>query len=395
VSVALPMDCVERFPNLGRITAMFDIPGHLVSCTAIKTGHINDTFAVTHEHHLELRSYLLQRINEHVFRDVDALMSNIARVTKHVRAKLAARQAADIDRRALVLVPSRSGQDYVRDQAGRAWRVYQFIGGAHTHETLGRLEDAFETARAFGRFQCELEDLDGARLHETIPDFHNTPKRFQALLDAVEADRCNRVTGVARELSFVLERTTLARRLVELQASGDLPERVTHNDTKVNNVLLDDATGEGLCVVDLDTVMPGLSLYDFGDLVRSAVSPAAEDEVDLTRVTVDVSRFKALTLGYLAGLGGALLPLERANLIGAGMLLTYECGVRFLTDHLEGDVYFRTHRPEQNRDRARAQLALVGALEQHEGPLQRWVESLDAEAFSSREVAVRLCRERS
>ncbi|HQR67479.1 MAG TPA: phosphotransferase, partial [Thermoanaerobaculia bacterium] len=224
-----------------------------------------------------------------------------------------------------------------------------------------------------------LSDLPPPRLDETIPHFHDTPRRLARVREVVAADPRNRAAGVAREIAFVERRDSLAGSLASLAAAGLLAERVTHNDTKLNNVLLDDATGEGICVIDLDTVMPGLLLHDFGDMVRTAANPVAEDERDAARVVASVPMFEALVRGYLEAMAGALSSLERERLVVAGKLLTYECGMRFLTDHLEGDVYFRVHRDGHNLDRARTQFALVASLEAQEGALSRLVERVAGE----------------
>ena len=360
-------------PGLAAVARAFALPGEAASFEPYGSGHINDTWAVTLRGGTAPR-VLLQRINTSVFRDPEGLMANIARVTRHLAGKSAGRP--DAARRTLTLIPTVGGAAFHRDAAGRVFRAYDFIDGARSRDVLTSPRQAYEAAKAFGGFQRLLMDLPPPRLVETIPHFHDTPRRLSRFREVVAADPRNRAREAADEIAFVLSREELAGSLASLLASGVLAERVTHNDTKLNNVLLDDATGEGLCVIDLDTVMPGLLLHDFGDMVRTAANPVAEDERDLSKVVANIPMFEALAKGYLEAMGGGLLPVERERLVLSGRLLTYEVGMRFLTDHLEGDVYFRIHREGHNLDRARAQFALVRSLEAHEERLERVVERL-------------------
>lgn len=345
------------------VAGAFPLLGRFVSAEPYGSGHINDTFCVTFDQAGIRVRYIFQRINDRIFRNVPELMENIARVTAHAGER-AAQQGADASRRALTLVPTRDGQAYHRDESGGWWRCYLFIEGARTHDIIENPRQAREAARAFGQFQELLVDLPGGRLHETIPDFHNTRRRFENLRRAVDADTAGRAAEVAAEIAFAFERESMVDRLLALQARGEIPERVTHNDTKLNNVMIDEATQVGLCVIDLDTVMPGLALYDFGDMVRSATNSAAEDEQDLSKVRARESIFEALVEGYLSAAGGFLNSAEIAHLAFSGRLITFEVGIRFLTDHLEGDVYFKTKRPGHNLDRARNQFALLRSLEE-------------------------------
>ena len=347
----------------------FDIPGVFARAAPHGGGHINDTFAVSYLVGGLEAKYIAQRLNGKIFGDPVGVMENIAHVIGHLRGKAVERGQTDIDRRFLTLVKALDGRDYAFDGDGGLWRCYVLIGGARTWDILKSPRQAYEVAKAFGAFQRDLMDYEGPRLFETIPMFHHTPRRFAALEGAIQADTKNRAASAKAEIDFALSGKGLADRLVSLQEGGSLPERITHNDTKINNVLLDDATGEGVCVLDLDTVMPGLSLYDFGDLVRSATNPVAEDERDVSKVVVQAPIFGALAGGYLEGLAGALLPIERENLVTAGMLLAFECGIRFLTDFLQGDVYFKTARPGHNLDRCRTQFALLRSLEEREEAL--------------------------
>ena len=362
---------------LRSVAAAFRLGGTYCGGAPYGNGHINDTFAVTFEQGGVSTRYILQRINEHVFRDVDAVMANVARVTAHAGRRALAAGVTDPQRRVLTLIPTRGGENLLRDASG-AWRCYVFIADATSHDVIRGPEMAREAARAFGEFQRMLGDLPGERLRETIPDFHHTRRRFDALMRAAAEDRRGRAAGVATELAFVREREPMVDLLLDLHARGELPERVTHNDTKLNNVLIDDRTGAGLCVIDLDTVMPGLALYDFGDLVRSATNAAPEDERDLARVRTRPEIFEALVEGYLAGTGGLLNEAEIGQLAFAGRLITLEIGMRFLTDHLEGDAYFRIHREGHNLDRARSQFALVRSLEEQREAMEAVVRRLVA-----------------
>lgn len=356
----------------------FALPGRFVEGGRYGSGHINDTFAVRYDAGGSAVRYIHQRINERVFRDVPALMENIGRVTRHVRARLDADGVRD-PRAALTLLPARDGRTFHRDSEGRYWRTYVFIEGARTYDVIERTQQAYEAARAFGRFQALLADLPPPRLHETIPDFHNTPKRYAVFDAALRADSCGRAAQCRREIDLALGWRADAGRLVGMLERGELRERVTHNDTKLNNVMLDDVTQEGICVIDLDTVMPGLSLYDFGDMVRTATNAAAEDERDVSRVRCRPDMFEALVRGYLATARGFLSQAEIGELAFAGRLLTIECGVRFLTDHLQGDTYFKIKREGHNLDRCRTQFALVADMIRRGNELESIVAAIGKE----------------
>ncbi len=361
--------------DLRKASSGFVIPGDFVGGIPYGTGHINDTFQLTFDQAGTPLHYTLQRLNTNIFRDPDGLMENVQRVTSHAHANLRAAGAPDASRRALRLLPTRDGGVLHRDDEGNAWRCYYFIEKCSTYDIVDSPRKAFEAARAFGRFLGLLADMPGKRLNETIPDFHHTPKRYAALHEAIAKDIKGRAAGVRAEIDYALSLESEAGRLVSLMQSGDLPERATHNDTKINNVLLDDATGEGICVIDLDTLMPGSSLYDFGDMVRSATLNIAEDSTDYRQATCRRDIFEALARGFLEAGGDFLNATERANMTFGGMLMTLECGVRFLTDYLSGDVYFKIRRPEHNLDRCRTQFGLVRSiLEQHD-ELQGFVEA--------------------
>jgi aminoglycoside phosphotransferase (APT) family kinase protein len=299
-------------------------------------------------------------------------MENVDRVTRHALAALVSAGHPQAHRRTLTCIPSLEGMPYARDPAGNFWRVYPFIEAARAHDEVESCEQAWQVARAFGEFQKLAATLGGARLHETIPDFHHTPKRLAALEAAIASDAAGRAREVAAEIDFARARSADCSRIVDLISSGDIPERVAHNDTKLNNVLLDEATGQGICVIDLDTTMPGSVLYDFGDMVRSAIPSSREDDPDPARVSVRLDRFEALLRGYLAS-SDFLNPLEIDHLAFSGKLITLETGIRFLTDYLQGDTYFKIHHPHHNLDRCRNQFAFVRALEREMEAMERIV----------------------
>ena len=356
--------------TLFAIARNFLTAGDILAVVPHGSGHVHDTYRATLS---DGTAIILQRINDRVFRDVPRLMENIARVTNHLRAKL-----GDPSREALRLVPTRSGHSFWRDGNGHAWRAFRFIDGARTYQTCTRPELAREAARVAGRFQNLLADLPAPRLHETIPHFHDTPHRLRLLEKAIDADVAKRGSDTSAEIDFVLARRNLAPVITELLRDGRIPERVTHNDTKLNNVLFDTETDRGLCLVDLDTCMPGSALYDFGDMVRTMTTEAAEDEQDLSKVEMDINRFEALTRGYLETTRSFLTDTERDHLAMAGRLLTFTIGIRFLTDYLSGDVYFKTHRPAQNVDRCRTQFKLVESMERQAKRMQDVVNAHSA-----------------
>ncbi len=357
-------------PDLREIGKHFEIPGDFLEAVPLGAGHINDTFLASYNFEGAAFRYTQQRINTNIFDDTDAVMENIARVTEHLAARLEAAGVADIGRRAVAVVPATDGTPCYHDPGGNCWRTYRFIEGARTSETIASKAEAYAAAKMFGEFQKLLADLPPPRLHETIPDFHNTPKRYHALVAAIEADTCNRATAAREEIEFALNNCASAGLLLDAHARGDITERITHNDTKINNILFDEETNEALCVIDLDTVMPGLGLYDFGDLVRTSTSPAAEDEQDLTKVNMQLPLFDALVHGYLDATAEVLTEVEEDLLPDSGRPITLETGIRFLTDHLAGDAYFKTHRPNHNLDRCRTQFALIRSMDEQWGEME-------------------------
>jgi hypothetical protein len=356
--------------NLRAIALHFEIPGEFLEAAPYGSGHINDTYcAVFNQGGTRVR-YVFQRINHAVFKNPVALMENIQRVTAHLGGKVAGEP--DASRRVLTLIPTHSGAAFYRDDAGNYWRVYIFIEAARGYDAVESPAQALSAAKAFGRFQKLLADLPAPRLNDTIPDFHHTPKRFATLERAIAADAVHRAKLARPEIEFALRHKAICSVLLDAK----LPERVTHNDTKFNNVLLDDATGEGICVIDLDTVMPGLALYDFGDMVRTTTSPAKEDERDLSKVTMQFPMFEALARGYLSSAADFLTPAEKKLLPFSGKLITFEIGMRFLTDYLAGDSYFKVHREGHNLDRCRTQFKLVESIEQQEAAMNKLVETI-------------------
>jgi len=346
----------------------FQIYGEFRSAEPYGSGHINDTYCAIFDQAGTAARYILQRINHNIFKKPVSLMENIQRVTTHLAGKIDGEP--DFSRRVLTLIPVRNGLYYYHDEQGNYWRAYLFIEKARSYDAVESPGQAFEAAKAYGRFQKLLADLPAPRLHDTIPDFHHTPKRFAALVKAIENDASNRAALAKAEIDFALKRAAI----VDVLINAKLPERATHNDTKFNNVMLDDVTGEGVCVVDLDTLMPGLTLYDFGDMVRTTTSPAKEDELDLKRVTMQLPMFESLVRGYLMFANDFLTPAEKRLLVFSGKLITFEIGVRFLTDFLGGDTYFKVHRNGHNLDRCRTQFKLVESIEQQEEQMNNLVE---------------------
>jgi len=346
-------------------------------------GHINDTFLVELDRVGVAERLVLQRVNRSVFPDPAAVVGNIDRVLGHLHRKLAGLPPALRARRVLTLVRAAGGAVWARDDEGGVWRATLFIDRARSCPMPPAPPEAFRAARAYGEFLALLADYGGTPLAATIPHFHDTRRRVTALVAAVERDAAARAAGCREEIDFALAQRPLEAVLLRLHEEGTVPERITHNDTKLDNVLLDEGTGEALAVLDLDTVMPGMVLADFGDLVRTGATSAGEDERDLSRVTVRADLFEALVRGFAAGARSLLSAAEVEHLAVAGQVITYEIGVRFLADHLDGDVYFRVHRPGHNLDRARAQFALLRSLQRQEDSLRAIVAQAAVEQEGS------------
>ena len=362
--------------QLQDISRKFQIYGEILHAETLKIGHINETYTATYDQGGTRVRYVHQKINRNVFKNPAAVMKNVMRVTTHLRRKLETQRVRDLTRRSLVVIPTRDGKSFFPDGVDGVWRTFVFIEGVETFEAVQSPEQAFQAGRAFGEFQHLLVDLPGERLVETIPNFHNTRLRFAALQQALREDRYNRAREALKEIQFAQDHESIVDIILNAMARKKIPERVTHNDTKFNNVMLDVLTGEAMCVVDLDTVMPGCALYDFGDMVRTTTSPTLEDEPDLTKVKMQMPMFKRLVEGYLCTAGQFLTRAEKALIAFSGKLITFEIGMRFLTDYLSGDTYFRTHRPGHNLDRCRTQFKLVESIERQEAAMQKFVDGL-------------------
>jgi len=347
----------------------FALYGDILSVRAYGTGHINGSFVVAVNQAGRRVRYLLQKVNTYVFREPEALMDNVLRVTEHLRRRLAAEGAQGVSRRALTVLPACDGRPFWRDAEGGFWRAYLFIEGARSSELMDSPARAAALGEAVGRFQCLLSDLPGPRLAETIPNFHNARTRYAAFEAAVEGDRAGRAAAAAAEIEFFRANRAGFDRIVAALESGEIPERITHNDTKIQNLLLDDRSGEAICVIDLDTTMPGASAYDFGDLARTVPASAAEDDPDPSRMRLSLPMYEALVRGYAAGTarGGAtfLTPAEIELLPHGGRIITLIMGIRFLTDWLEGDRYYRVSSPTHNLERCRTQAALARSMEEN------------------------------
>lgn len=349
--------------NLFEVLRAFRLDAKPVSCEPYGCGHINVTYLAVME---SGRRYILQKINNNTFRDVAGLMENITAVTEFLRTK------TDDPRGVLTLVKTHDSASYLHAQDAY-WRTYDFVEDSICLQLPETDEDFYQSAVGFGTFQQLLTDFPAAKLHETIPNFHNTPDRYRALLETLERDPMHRAAQVQPEIEFALARQAEMAAIQNALTAGELPLRVTHNDTKLNNVLLDAKTRRALCVIDLDTVMPGSSLYDFGDSIRFGAATAAEDEKDLSKMEMSLERFRVFTRGYVRACPGLtakeleLLPMGAKN-------MTMECGVRFLTDYLDGDHYFAVHRDGQNLDRARTQFKLVADMEKKWDEMQKIVE---------------------
>lgn len=360
--------------DIREIATQFELGGTLIAADRYGRGHINDTYLVLVGRNGGETRFILQRINQYVFRDPESLMENIRRITEHLRSKITG------SRSCLSLVPANDGSYFFLDEEAGYWRAYQFIEGASSYDEVANTTQAREAAAMFGRFQRLLGDLPGPRLHETIPNFHNTPARFWQFHEVLERDAHDRARHCAAEIDCALAYEEAAGALQALQDAGEIPERIAHNDTKLNNVMFDEHSDKAICVIDLDTVMPGSVLYDFGDLVRTAATPTMEDETDLSAVRMRMDYYEALVEGYLSTAMGFLTETEVGNLSMAGKVITIETGVRFLTDYLSGDEYFRIHRAGQNLDRCRTQFALAASID---GQFDKMLKVVDSVAYRS------------
>ena len=337
------------------IVSHFQLDGQLVSAHRFGNGHINDTFLIHVDGNPDVGHFILQRIDKTVFADPSALMENISRFTEHLRMKNA---------KCLTLIPTVDEQSSYKSPNDEYWRIYEFVAGAVAYDKVSSTDQARIAAEMFGGFQELVADLPGPRLNETIPDFHNTPVRYSHFHAAVREDAFDRVRNCNEEINRALAWEEQAGTLVDLYETGQIPERIIHNDAKLNNLLFDQASGEPICVIDLDTVMPGVALYDFGDMVRTATSPTDEDATNLSSIGLRLPYFEALVEGFVGATSNFITELEIEHLSLSGHIITTEIGLRFLTDYLCGDKYFGSQRPGQNLDRCRAQFALVTSIEE-------------------------------
>ncbi len=359
---------VQAEQTLQEVLGAFDFGAPVVGAIRYGCGHINDTFVVhTQPEDRCCRRFILQRMSAAAFKHPDQLMENIIGVTDFLGEQIKA-HGGDRSREAMEVIRPQNGQDYYTDSQGGAWRLYPFVEGTVCHQAADTPELFAASGRAFGRFQRLLADYPADTLYETIPHFHDTEDRLAKFKAAVAADKLGRARDCRPEIDFVLSREADCSVALNAMREGKLPLRVTHNDTKLNNVLMDDKTGEGMCIIDLDTVMPGLVLYDFGDSIRFGANHCAEDETDLSKVSLDVDLFAVYTKAFLEGTGGSLTNEEIAMLPWGAKLMTLECGIRFLTDYLVGDEYFHISREKHNLDRCRTQFKLVADME------ARWAE---------------------
>lgn len=351
--------------HIAYVLSRFGLPDNDFEIEPLDSGHINSTMKITYGNKEGCKEYTLQAVNTYVFRNPVAVMENIQDITDHIKDKLISSGCTDYKRRVLRFKKTESGQNYLFDDNDVFWRCYRYINNSRTYNTVNDTRLLYNAGKAFGDFQKYLSDFQMDRLHETIPDFHNTRKRLDDLFKAVEDDPCGRVAELGEEIEFFRERRENASYLTDMVKTGEMPLRVTHNDTKYNNVLLDIDTGEAICVIDLDTVMPGLAVYDFGDAIRYAASTAAEDEKDLSLVHIDLECFEAFTKGFIGASGGFFTKNEIDNMANGAMYITLELASRFLLDYIKGDKYFKIHYPGQNLDRARNQMQLVRDMEEH------------------------------
>ena len=354
----------EYCMGIGEAIEAIGFQGDYIDHIRYGSGHINDTFLIRfRQTDGNIEKYILQRMNHEIFKNPDQLMKNICNVTSFLRNKIT-ESGGDIRRETMNVIYTKDGKPYYHDNNGAYWRAYLFIDDAVSFDKVEKPEDFYESAVSFGHFQNLLADFNADSLYETIPDFHNTPVRFTAFLAAVDKDSYDRAQEVQPEIRFLKKREQEMKACMELLKTGELPLRVTHNDTKLNNIMIDKTSGKGICVIDLDTVMPGLSIFDYGDSIRFGANTASEDETDLSKVSLNLDLFELYTKGFLEGCNGSLTDKEIDMLPMGAKLMTLECGMRFLTDHLQGDTYFRIHRAGHNLDRCRTQLKLVEDMEQ-------------------------------
>jgi len=366
--------------DIESIVKHFCISGKLTEIRPLLRGHINDTYVLTTKKNEHTVRYILQRINHTVFRDPPSVMGNIIRVTEHIHSRME-KIDPSLASRQLAVIESVDDKCFHKDAQGSFWRVYNFIEDAVAYDIFESTDFAYEVARMFGWFQRMLVDLPGPALHESICDFHNTPKRFETFQRVLKEDTFNRAKNAKPEMKFLFDNSAICNVLLNLAGKGKIPVRVTHNDAKINNVMLDKNTNKGVCIVDLDTVMPGLSIYDFGDMVRTGATLADEDERDLSKVSMNLPMFEVLVRGYAEQSKHFLTFTEKEHLAFAAKLITFEQLIRFLTDYLAGDVYYKVHREGHNLDRSRTQMKLVQSIIEQEEAMNEVVERIFQQVY--------------
>ena len=367
----MELGIMEQVKN---IAMHFCLEGEIEEIIPYGNGHINDTFRIACRlADGSTKRYILQKMNRSVFKNPEELMENVMNITSFLQRKVL-EAGGDPERETLEVIPTKEGKNYLEDEGGECWRIYLYIEDVTSFDAVEKPEDFYNSAVAFGNFQRLLADYPAATLHETIPNFHNTVSRLAVFKTAVEEDVYDRAKDVQEEIRFVLERSADCSLICDALDKGEIPLRVTHNDTKLNNILIDNKTGKGICVVDLDTVMPGSALYDYGDAIRFGASTGAEDERNLDLISCDLHLYEIYTKGYLEGCQGSLTDEEIRLMPVGAKLMTLECGMRFLTDHLQNDVYFKIHRENHNLDRARTQFKLVADMEKKWDKMQAIVK---------------------
>lgn len=359
---------------LENIAGQFKVEGDIKEVSPYGNGHINETYLLT----TDKKRYILQRMNNTIFTKPEELMENVAGVTEFLREKIKKR-GGDTERETMNIVKTSADENFYIDDAGRYWRCYQFVENTLCYEQIESKEDFYACGLAFGKFQGLLSDYPAYKLHETIENFHNTAWRYENFLKAIEEDRAGRKESVLSEIDFFKAQYPFIKEVCDMEAGGGIPLRVTHNDTKLNNILFDKDSKEGICVIDLDTVMPGYSINDFGDSIRFGANTALEDERDLSLVSCDLDLFEAFAKGFIRAADGALTDTELTYLPKGAMIMTLECGMRFLTDHLNGDVYFRIHRENHNLDRSRTQIELYKDMQRKLDTLHSIIQRIVAE----------------
>jgi len=360
--------------NLKKIFDCFDTGSTFLTGKSYGSGHIHETYYIGTTGP-DKDNYILQRLNNKVFRNIPELQENVERVTVHLHNKISAIPGSDIKRECLHMIPAKDGKSWITDDEGNFWRVFVFIENHRSYDIVDSPDKAYEGGKAIGRFQALLADMPGSPLHETIPSFHDVEKRLSTFMDILKKDPVGRVKETAMETEFILKRADDMRLIQELGRDGRIPVRITHNDTKFNNILFDE-NDKSLCIIDLDTVMPGFFHSDFGDAIRTGTNIAAEDEKELSKIKMDINLFGAYAKGYLSETSKTLNEIEKEYLAFAPMVMTFEQALRFLTDHIDGDKYYRIHHDNHNLQRTRAQIRLLESMEEQYGEMQKIIGEL-------------------